>query len=997
MSETKLSKKYIGTDQVGSVQIDLENNLALKSKAADGLSSQDLLKLDSSNQLQLLKQPYLPGDAVEALQAVSKQQVDAIQTALDARLDALETFDYAQEIYVAKSGNDLTGDGSQHNPFLTVSAAMAAISDNSPSKRYAILIQAGNYTEASVSIKPNVYLIGQSRESVRITGAVSMDASFSANSSFDNRSGAVEVTFLSAANFNWTTVTSAAGKLYFSRCQFVSTLNMYGYNNAIAQAQFDGTIFFGAITISGINVGVFSNNICYSNINLNQHPNGGMATILNATGGYCTNLTQTTTVNDFGRRCASFLRSFQSENLIVDGPSSYADFDLVSGSKQGAQNPNGGNLVPLIPKLSQDLSTQMIKPKTTNAHNSGDWGTQWFFNFAYVHASSGTDMYLASVAASYDPAGDTTGKSIFIQSDAYGLQSNVNGGDISLETAAVSGTGVRGKIALSSRIVEINSQLDMQSNKIVDIADPTDPQDAASKAYVDAQISGAGLVGGDAISISSGEVNALVDSSTISINGSNQLQVAPAVISRISTLESEMDTAQADIISLDGRVDTLESEMDAAQSAILALQTDVNVLIPQMSQAQSDILSLDGRLDILEPKVSTLESEMDAAQASIISLDGRLDILEPKVSTLESEMDQAQADIISLDGRVDTLESEMDAIQAEVIVLEERSEIIAASAYNSFASVYADGQPGQLDPTSSTNPRHGWYYKNSVAGQKINWYFFDGLNQANITLGDFSAYAVMTFDVVRSPILAVYTVPTGSGDAIPGFAKSRQVYSGFDGASPAVGQKCIVYFGQEPVAHPELPRFKLLTVSGLNVGPQSPSEQVLTSSFGSDSGAAVNGVQYMVESLGIESPAFRGEVDLEIRPAFRQIDGSVDMLNAKISNLADPSLAQDAATKAYVDSRIAAGTDYEVQKVVLSAADISNQYIDLSFKASLGSVICSSDRVNLIVVLGADADADFQQDNSGSVTRLIFQGPSASAGASPLEQDQIIYFNYVKA
>ena len=342
-------------------------------------------------------------------------------------------------------------------------------------------------------------------------------------------------------------------------------------------------------------------------------------------------------------------------------------------------------------------------------------------------------------------------------------------------------------------------------------------------------------------------------------------------------------------------------------------------------------------------------------------------------------------------------QQEVDAVASDVLSLEERDKIISITAYNSFSSVYADAQPGQLDPSSTTNPRHGWYFKNAVAGQKINWYFFDGINQSNISLGNFSAYTVMTFDAVRSPIFAVYTVPNGSGDAVTGFAKSRQVYSDFDGSSPSVGQKCIVYFGQEPLAHPELPRFKLLPVPTLNIGPQSPSERVLTSSFGSDSSVSVNGVQYMVESLGVESPSFRGELDLEIRSAFRELDGSINMLSAKISNLANPTLAQDAATMAYVDAKVSSANDYEVQKVVLSALDISNQFIDLSFKASLGSVVASSDRVNLIIVLGPDSDADFQQDNSGSVTRLSFQGPASSLGTSPLEEGQIIYFNYVKA
>jgi hypothetical protein len=129
----------------------------------------------------------------------------------------------------------------------------------------------------------------------------------------------------------------------------------------------------------------------------------------------------------------------------------------------------------------------------------------------------------------------------------------------------------------------------------------------------------------------------------------------------------------------------------------------------------------------------------------------------------------------------------------------------------------------------------------------------------------------------------------------------------------------------------------------------------------------------------------------------RTMTGALNMGSFKIGSLADPTLAQDAATKAYVDAQISAGVDYEVQKVVLSASDITNQYVDLSFKAALASIVSSSDRVNLIITLSADSDADFIQDNSGAVTRLTFQGDSASGGGSPLSDGQIIYFNYVKS
>jgi hypothetical protein len=192
-------------------------------------------------------------------------------------------------------------------------------------------------------------------------------------------------------------------------------------------------------------------------------------------------------------------------------------------------------------------------------------------------------------------------------------------------------------------------------------------------------------------------------------------------------------------------------------------------------------------------------------------------------------------------------------------ILEFKKEFI----YENNAQVFANGQPGLED----AQLRDGWYYQNTVAGQKINWYFFDGVNHANIALGDFSAYAVMTFDsVASSPILSVYTMPTGSGDVIPGFAHSRLAYGNLN-ATPVVGKKYLVYFGQNPTINPELPRIQLSLSVGSSNGDMNPLERVSTASFGSDSGAAVNNVKFMVESVGVYSPDFKGEAKLRIRKA----------------------------------------------------------------------------------------------------------------------------------
>ena len=226
-------------------------------------------------------------------------------------------------------------------------------------------------------------------------------------------------------------------------------------------------------------------------------------------------------------------------------------------------------------------------------------------------------------------------------------------------------------------------------------------------------------------------------------------------------------------------------------------------------------------------------------------------------------------ELSNLSGTTSPIQDQLDDEGVRVSTLEDNSKILKVYAYENNAQVYADGQPGIKDPSALI--RDGWYFKNSVAGQKINWYYFDGLNQGTVTLGQLeSAYAVMTFDAVSgaaAPILAIYTVPTGTGDVIPGFAHSRIVYDGVMTPTPVVGKKYLVYGGVEPSVHPELPRIQLAKVPAQSIGEQLPGEQILTVSFGSNSAASINSVQYMVETLGLFSDPVKHELDLRIRVA----------------------------------------------------------------------------------------------------------------------------------
>lgn len=451
--------------------------------------------------------PVLSGTGLDMLtQKITNLPVptDADDAATKAYVDGLAggVISIDQAKFVAKNGNDTTGDGTLGKPYASISKALTDITDATPTKRYAIMVSPGNYTEAAIALKANVFVVGSSMRAVRITGAVSLASDFTGSA--DHRSGFSNVTLLSAVDLNWTTVTSAAGKIYCDKTLFSASVTMYGYNNAIAQAQFDSCQFFGLFTISGINVGAHTNNLHYGNIVMNQHPNGGMATILNAIGGTAPSVVVTAAVNNFTRRCSLFAKEMWLDALTVDGPSAYADLTTGSVPNEDIVKLNGGNVVYL-----NTVSPGGVRPDENNSRYIGDFGKQWFFNFAYVHASTGTDLYLTSTATSFGP--DSAGRSIFIQPDGYGLNANVNGGDIVLETALVTGTGVRGKVDFKAR------ELDMNAVKITELADPTSAQDAATKAYVD------GLAG---LSVTKNAAEAITIGDAVVLNASGEVAKA---------------------------------------------------------------------------------------------------------------------------------------------------------------------------------------------------------------------------------------------------------------------------------------------------------------------------------------------------------------------------------------------------------------------------------------------------------------------------------------
>jgi len=158
-------------------------------------------------------------------------------------------------------------------------------------------------------------------------------------------------------------------------------------------------------------------------------------------------------------------------------------------------------------------------------------------------------------------------------------------------------------------------------------------------------------------------------------------------------------------------------------------------------------------------------------------------------------------------------------------------------------SAYADSNPA---PTADAYKRKGWYYTNTSAGNKFNYYFYSNGNTTqtlqNITGGWCICEndSTTTTSSIVNPIISIYTV----GNLNIWYQSSRAYAAN---VNMVAGMKYLFWWGVEPTVFPELPRVQLtLAISN---GPQLPTEQILTMSVGSDSGAPAGSIKNLLSHI----------------------------------------------------------------------------------------------------------------------------------------------------
>ena len=155
---------------------------------------------------------------------------------------------FTQVVYVDMSGSDTTGTGTIVNPYLTITHAMATITDSSVNKKYVIKVGPGTWSD-NFALKANVEVVGYNVMATRLTGTVTLnDPTW--NNANDNRSGFEDLNLGGTYNFDYTTQSSTAGKLYFYNVRIITTPIFTAFN-AINQSTIQNSVLTNGLTESG--------------------------------------------------------------------------------------------------------------------------------------------------------------------------------------------------------------------------------------------------------------------------------------------------------------------------------------------------------------------------------------------------------------------------------------------------------------------------------------------------------------------------------------------------------------------------------------------------------------------------------------------------------------------------------------------------------------------------------------------------------------------------
>ena len=164
------------------------------------------------------------------------------------------------------------------------------------------------------------------------------------------------------------------------------------------------------------------------------------------------------------------------------------------------------------------------------------------------------------------------------------------------------------------------------------------------------------------------------------------------------------------------------------------------------------------------------------------------------------------------------------------------------------APVWADSAPA---PTIDSNNREGWYYTNTLAGNKANIYFFGGSQETVLLKHLNSVWGRISIDNNSAtnclPFFIVYTKMQPSGNA-GAFYHSKLTYTMNSDANIGIGEEIILHTHHSPDIDYDC---RFVPCPNISVeGDGHGDEEILYITIHTDSGASAGEVKILFQNLG---------------------------------------------------------------------------------------------------------------------------------------------------
>jgi hypothetical protein len=307
----------------------------------------------------------------------------------------------------------------------------------------------------------------------------------------------------------------------------------------------------------------------------------------------------------------------------------------------------------------------------------------------------------------------------------------------------------------------------------------------------------------------------------------------------------------------DGGVPTIINTAD------LASRPQPILSLVQGSVPINQIVNLNEKLSIIKDTDESILSATDLTFNSV-SLPSKvsqntLDISQNRTDISRNTLNIAQNTLDISQNRTDISQNKIDISlntnNINTLTIKQTNTIYQFSS----PAIYADGSPPLATPTSIINSYaiNAWYFKNLIAGQKINWYMptTSGLKVQDILGLYLRLFNVSTTSNDNSLFLTVYTTP----DAGPNYSwyKSRMVY--VITATPTINT-LYTFFANASGSCPSPSNYASTTLQMTPStvsnprGTYGPTENIMFFSIGSNSASAVNSVEVVVQKFGVMTP-----------------------------------------------------------------------------------------------------------------------------------------------